>query len=196
MTGLLGLRVDADAAVTLSTDLGFFRDRFIGRSLRDSWVAPPIGVVGGRGSLRDFVSWMIKVPVVSARAKAVLEPLTAGAAEFLPLIDLRGIPYFALNVVATGDFVDVERSSVTWHPERPDDILQMDSYAIATDYVPPFPIIKFRRYPVLPFVSSAFVDICVREELTGAAFIDPRKNQWARLLTAGPVKSLMGKGRR
>ena len=80
-------------------DLDYFQNHFVGKAMTEQWNPPPVKISGKSLRLRDFVSWMVQAPVISERAKVSLQPVLGEHVEFLPLLKLRGIPYYAVNVL-------------------------------------------------------------------------------------------------
>lgn len=81
-------------------DLRYFSANFRCEPMASSWRLPPVTPHGVSYKAADFVSWMLRAPVISERAKAALEPLWEGSVEFLPFHSIKGAPYFAVNVVS------------------------------------------------------------------------------------------------
>jgi hypothetical protein len=60
--------------------------------------------------LRENDSWMIAAPVVSERAVNALAKFS-DSLEFLPLVEVRGKKYFALNVISVErDLLNLQRA--------------------------------------------------------------------------------------
>ena len=105
----LGLDSDKDMGL-LPHSLDYFNRHFIGKPMAKNWKAPPIVIDGKSKRLRDFVSWMSGAGVVSEAAKRALEPLISPYVEILPLTELRGKPFFAINVTCIIDCMDRKKS--------------------------------------------------------------------------------------
>jgi hypothetical protein len=140
------------------------------------WAPPPVKVDGKSLRLRDFVSWMLQAPVVSLKAKECLEPLISPFVEFLPLVELRGIAYFAMNVIQLVDCLNYGDSEILYSKSDPDRILRIKEYRFRSDRVRTVPVFKVPEVPSDVFVMQPFVDLIIRTRLTGAKFADPGVN--------------------
>lgn len=103
---------EADHRVVIDTDLDYFDDHFVGRPMAEDWRAPAVELRNKSLPAQDFVSWMLAAPVISDRARQVLEPVLGGACEILPLLSIKRRPYFAVNVVAVIDCLDYAESEI------------------------------------------------------------------------------------
>src|SRR2546425_5985240 len=100
------LTTDSNQDVNLRTGIDYFQTHFVGESMQEGWTSPGIRISGRSKRLRDFLSWMSSAPVISEKAKDALEDLIRPYAEILPLIELRGKLYYAVNVLKTVDCLD------------------------------------------------------------------------------------------
>ncbi len=92
-------------------------DKFAeGKPLAPSW--RPIAVVSEPRPKKagDFPSLFGYMPVFSQRAWDGLRPLISTAVEALPIKHPSGEPYFAINVVAVVDALDLKKSKVVRYP--------------------------------------------------------------------------------
>jgi len=80
-------------------DLRYFHTHFICDSMAETWEMPPAELYAKSYKPGDFVSWMLKAPVISVRAKEALESICKGLVEFLPFHSIRGKAFFAVNVL-------------------------------------------------------------------------------------------------
>src|SRR2546427_2089610 len=106
-------------------DLDYFQTHFVGEAMATKWRPPPVTIQGKSKRLTDFVSWMHQAPVCSERAKDSLEPVIGDSVEFLRLVEIRGKPYYAINVLKLVDCLDWTGSRVTFSPSAPDRILDI-----------------------------------------------------------------------
>src|SRR6266498_5463530 len=113
------LCTDADASVVLRTNIPYFRTHFIGNPMAQSWRSPPITVLNKSKKVLDFTSWMLSAPAVSERAKSALGNCVGGQAEFLPLIRVKGVQIYAMNVLNTVDCLDIAKSQIVFDPSEP-----------------------------------------------------------------------------
>jgi hypothetical protein len=168
--------------VVLRTPLKYFQNHFVGRSMIVGWQAPEIDARAGRGKrIPDFVSWMLTAPVISPRARQVLEPLIAPHVEILPLLKLRGSDLWAVNVMTLVDCLDEDRSEVAYSPDD-GRIMNVVTFGFKEHCVPDVPIFKLASYPADVFVTRSFVDQVLAAGLHGAAFGDPAVNPFPLIL--------------
>ena len=81
-------------------DLRYFDSHFVCEAMEPCWKIPPAKPNGISYKAADFISWMLRAPIVSARAKLALEEICQGLVEFLPFHSIKGEPYFAINVLS------------------------------------------------------------------------------------------------
>lgn len=148
-----------------------------------SFNPPPIKVVGERRPLRDFIPWMLTAPVISERAKGALEDLIGPYVQILPLIHLKGKPFFAVNVTALADCLDPLKSEIRWSVNDPTRIQHISRYYFLPDRIPGYPIWKLTKEPSLVFVNRSFVDCVIKHGLRGASFADPSKDPLEAILS-------------
>lgn len=170
------LATDCNEDVVVRTNLEFFRSNFIGLPMKDHWVSPEIKILGKSKGHRDFVSWMLSAPVISAKCKEALEPLIAPYVEFLPLINLKKTQYYAINVTYLVECLDVSRSDILYAPDRQNLIQSIFKYYFLEDKVEQVPIFKLKEWPTDVFVTQLFIDQVHKFNLHGAEFVDPGKN--------------------
>ena len=160
-------------------DLDYFQTHFIGKPMKQKWQPPPVTIHGKSLRLKDFIGWMTRSPVCSERARQCLEPVIGSFAEFLPLVELRGKPYYALNVLKMVDCLDLNRSEVVYFDHEPKRIMEINTYAFLPDRVEDVPVFKVpERQGSCVFVTQKFVDAVVANKLVGASFADPSINCW------------------
>jgi len=159
-------------------DLDYFQSHFVGESMAEHWQPPPVVVSGKTLRLRDFVSWMLQAPVLSTRARISLEDLIGCYVEFLPLVELRGMSYFAINIVKLLDCLDRAKSDIIFSPSRPGQILGVNSYQFLSERLEAVPIFKIPDDPSAVFVTRPFIDAVIQCRLTGAKFADPSVSPW------------------
>ncbi len=166
------LVLESNRDLVIRTDLDYFQDHFVGKPI-DNWAPPPITVRGKSKRLRDFVSWMLMAPVVSDRAKGALEELLEPHVQVLPLIQLRGKQYYAINVTRLVDCLDRQRSDVVYDRRDSSRILNIYRFRFAASRLESVPIFKLPDYPDEVFVRGSFVEAVKKHDLRGAAFADP-----------------------
>jgi hypothetical protein len=187
------LATECHAELVLRTPLDYFRDHFVGQSMKADWQPPAIDVrAGQRRRVPDFVSWMLSAPVITLRARLALEALIAPHAEILPLATVRGVELYAVNVLTLVDCLDERRSQIVYSPDKPHRIVNVLSFALKDDRLPDAPIFKLTSYPNDVFVTGAFVDLVRGAGLVGAAFADPSVNPLPLLMQGRSVNVVEG----
>lgn len=142
------------------------------------WQAPTVTVTGKSKRLRDFMTWIPKVPVCSERAKSCLQKTVDSCVEFLPLVKIKGIQYHAMNTLTLVDCLDRAKSEIVYSTEAPKIILNITTYGFVSDLIPNAPVFRLPYPTSHVFVNKTFVDVVVANELTGANFADPAVNCW------------------
>ncbi len=154
-------------------DASYWRVNFAGERMSEDWPLPPLKILGKSKKLGDFVGWTFRAPIVSARAKDVLQPLVREDVHFLPFHELRGKPYFAMNVLRVEDYLDNERSEGQRWPDGT--LLTYHRYVFRENLPADLPPI-FKVTPSSSvFVTRRFADAIVQNKLTGACLQDPYK---------------------
>lgn len=187
------LHADGNKDVTLEPNLRYFQTHFIAEPMAQGWQPPSARIVGKTKRLRDFVSWMNSAPVISPAAADVLRPLIGAHCELLPLVELRGELYSAVNVLTTVDCLDHAQSEIVYATDDPNHILMISSYHLHFDRVPAAtPIFKLPEYTGCVFVTGSFVDTVRSSQLRGAAFLDPAINPLSKIMSGDPLNIVPG----
>lgn len=165
------LRVDSSASPYVNSDrLEYFHDHFVGRPMAEGWSPPAFTVRAKSKKTRDFLAWENTAPLLSARARRVLEPLLAPHAEFLPFATFGRDDYFALNVTTVLDVLDLSRCVVRSYDGH---ITAMRrAFFRAPLPAPLSPIFKTPHWSDI-YVTGAFVALAVEARLTGLILADP-----------------------
>ena len=129
----------------------YWQHNFAGAQLPETWTPPTHEVHGTSCALADAIAWKEWCPLLSARAVEVLESTAPGCAEYRYFTDIKGAPYFVLNVLANG-FVE---SGVSAPPLFRRGALQLEGI-LCTEVVPA---------------------AVVSERLTGFCFRDPARSE-------------------
>jgi hypothetical protein len=79
--------------------LSYFGTHFQCEPMADGWNIPLVTLSGTSYKAADFVHWMLCAPVISERAQEALKELCEGLVEFLPFHAIKGVPYYAVNVL-------------------------------------------------------------------------------------------------
>jgi len=167
------LAEDSNKDKVIRTDLRYFRTHFVGEPMADTWEVPELDVQGKRKRVRDFVSWEASAPVISERARKVLEPLIGDHVEFLPLVVLKRQQYYAINVLTLVDCLDWDRSEVQFGSPDTSRIVMVWKASFDPKRVADVPIFKLPQYRGATFVRRPFIDAVVEAGLQGAYFVDP-----------------------
>jgi hypothetical protein len=165
---------------------------FIGKPLPEDWEPPAHLIKRKSASLADALLYETSFPLFSERATKVLGDNAPGCAEFRYFADVRGKPFFLMNVLASADILDEmqsegtrsqrgERITITKHVFRPDRL----------DLTPPIFKLPGRFWSEI-FVTDAIADAVVEERLTGFQFRDPAKNPMRDLFLGNDVNVVEG----
>jgi hypothetical protein len=156
---------------------------FCGRFMPADWQLPPLEILGKSKKLGDYVGWMLQAPIVSDRARNVLEPTVGTDVQFVPFHDLRGEPFFGMNVLRVEQgFLDTNRSVCV--RRRNGDIAYCSQYFFRSDLPAELPPIFKISGGSNVFVTARAVTKIVEHQLTGFCLQNPNENAFA----------LMGKG--
>jgi len=186
------LATNSDRDLCVRTSLDYFGSHFIGDSMAADWHPPALRILGKTKRLRDFVSWMRGAPVISERAARSLKPLISAHAEILPLVELRGKPYFAVNVLSLIDCLDRERSEIQYSTTDVDRIVSIHRAVFRLGQGLTTPIFKLPDWTAQVYVTRSFIDAVIANGLRGAAFGDPGVNPFAPILQGRSVNVVPG----
>lgn len=127
----------------------YFDKHFIGKRMKKDFPRPKFELSLGRRPILDFISLVNWVPVISERAKAILEPLIKEDCQIFELATIREKKLYVINVLSSvrgfEDPTAGERSIFTGASSTSSSV----------------------------FVNQAFADLVVSEKLYGACFVDP-----------------------
>lgn len=165
-------------------NLRFFDNRFNCKPLGDDWSIPPAEIEGRSKPLADFVSWMSMAPVVSERARDLIEDLAGNDVEFLRFHELKGKPYFVMNVLRCENYLDKEKSVFAEFHER--FIFKAD---LPGDLPPIFKCPG--RWSEI-FVTAEFAEMIVANRLRGAALADPAETTMPLILANAEINRYPG----
>lgn len=180
-------------------DLTYFNCHFIGVKLSSEWIPPPTKIAGKSLKVRDMVSWMSKAPVISERMKVLLQDLCGESVQFLKFHDLKSKPYYVMNVLAVvEDIIDVENSEPRYVRDTiPRKIYTFGRYVFNTNVanIKLPPIFKVSVDDVVRsniFVTQPFVDLAIREKLTGFALMDPARDSMYSIIRGDNLNDVEG----
>lgn len=165
-------------------DLRFFNDKFQCKPLSDDWEVPLAEVDGQSKPLADFVSWMSMAPVVSERARELIEDLVGNDVEFLRFHKLKNKPYFVMNVLRCEDYLDRIKSDLSEFRQR---------FIFKADLPRSLPpIFKCPDRWSEIFVTAEFAELLVTNKLRGAALADPSEMTMPLILANAEINRYPG----
>ena len=157
-----------------TTDIDRFNSEFIGNRMSPTWSISDVIVDTPDGRLADFIAWTFEVPVVSETVKSLFEELYPEHVQLFYLTTIRGIRYYAVNVVSLVECIDLPMSDVRYSRRDRTLVDYIDRIVFAEGFNPTeHPIFKDPRYPDRVFVNSAFATEVISRKLSGARFLDP-----------------------
>ncbi len=119
----------------------------------DAWV--PQKVTGDVAAFNDYPC-IGQVPVFSGRAVSVLRDLLEPCGELLPLISDVG-EYFAFNILAKSEALDVENSEADFDPDAgKETAFSIDRFEFHEDKIGEHAIFRLREFPAYEFVTDTF----------------------------------------
>jgi hypothetical protein len=162
-------------------NLNYFDNNFIGKPMLANWTPPNVELRSKSKKAADFVSWEIDGSfMVSEKAKLALEPVLNEYVEFLPFNEIKGKPYYAVNVLQLEpNLLDADKSEILYGYDEPKNILILKSAVFVNAFptkLPPIFKIEFNgRIQSEIFVTKPFADILIETQLTGIELADPSK---------------------
>jgi len=136
-------------------------EQFDGRSLANTWNPIELKLIEEEPRLRSDAPYFVGVPVFSARAVELLEPLIHDCAEILPMKFARE-DYFIINVTAILDCINMEQAEVVRF--RSGRIMKFNKYAFIPEAIAGRNIFKLIEMPK----QTIFVSDTFREKVLGA----------------------------
>ena len=135
-------------------------------------------------ALCDFTTVAAKenIPVLSARAKQVVQPLLADKAQWLPLAFEEG-EYWLLNLLNLVDALDEEHSGIRRLPTNPK-VMTIDAYALHLEAIAQQWIFKVPQAPYDVLVTERFRSLVQDSGLTGLYFQPVWDSEHAPFLAA------------
>lgn len=174
-------------------DLAYFNEYFIGMPIPTPWTPPTVELDGKSKRLPDFVSWMKSAPVISDRARCVLEPLVGAAVQFLPFHSLKGKPYYAMNVLEVQHgLLNLVKSDIDRFTT--DGSIMAINRAVFRHPLPlglP-PIFKLGEGTGDIFVTTEFAKLVVQQQLTGVSLLSPAQDPLILSLGREPLNAYPG----
>lgn len=160
------------------------------RMLEDSEL-PKLEVLGKSKKLGDFVGWMLQAPLVSVRAREALEPILGKDVQFVDFHDLRGKPYFGINVLRVeSGYLDLEHSECVNREDGKVSVCYR--YAFKNNLPQCLPPI-FKTHPQSSvFVTSTFAETIIENKLTGFCLQNPAENAISLMAKGMPLNAYPG----
>jgi hypothetical protein len=163
---------DSNRSLSLGTEIEYFQTHFIGEPMAAGW-KPPAVLVKTKKPARDFIAWLLTAPVVSERAKTCLQNMIGPRAEFLPLIELRGKQFYAMNVLNVVDCLDRTQSEITYWPPDSNRVSNVWRWIFDYNRIAGDPVIFKVPEDGGVFVTQVFADELAKHGLTGAKLLNP-----------------------
>ena len=127
---------------------------------------------------------MARSPVVSARARSLIENLVGRDVEFLPFHELKKKPYFVMNVLRCEDYLDMEKS---------DFAVFQESFKFKADLPSVLPpVFKCPGRWAEIFVTAEFAEMLVTNKLRGAELADPAEPTMPLILAKAAINRYPG----
>jgi hypothetical protein len=148
---------------------GFFHRHCQGKKEAEHWKKPKVYIVDNDNKndpLVDILYGDLGVYFVSEHFKQKMERFLNNYVEFLPLGDIRGVPYFVLNVVNVIDCLDKNRSDIFYSPSFPEKILNVHQYVFKNIPIDG-PIFKVPEDITEIFVTDKFTNMILKNGITG-----------------------------
>ncbi len=193
------LATDCNKDMTIKEEVSivgadYFQHNFNRKPLGEGWISPPINIINKNRRVRDFVSFSLSVPVISVKAKFALASAIEKQCEIVPLLELKGVQYYAINVLNVIDCFDIENADVTWAPDLPKRVSRIRSHAFHLDRIPEdTTIFKIPgRATSLVYVTQQFIDIVIDNNLRGADFWDPAQDNLIQAALGKPLNVVPG----
>jgi hypothetical protein len=173
---------------SVSSDLSALDSLFPDTSVLDTWRPPRLSVFGRTKKRLDGLLWMGGPPVVSERARDVLAPVAEAQAEFLPLLKLGDVHYFALHVLASVRCLDLVASGAVLSPT--DRHVIFIPRFVFRHPTPRLQLFRASEFPGPVFVARTFMERVVKSELTGIGFGAPEADGF-RLVLSGQSQNIV-----
>lgn len=168
---------------------GYFNEFFNGKPLPDTWQPPPVEVKREKSKLPDIIAWKEYLPLLSTKAVQLFGEIAPGCAEFKEFVSIRGRMYFVMNVLATEDILDLERSEITHSMDGRR--CSVKRYVFKTDDVtsPVFKLANMADGPI--FVKWSLAQATRDAGLLGFEFRDPAVNETALLFSGANANAFL-----
>lgn len=165
-----------------------YRDMSFNGPLPSDWQPPKFSIHRRSGKLADAISWKADSPLLSERAVQVFKQAASNCAEYRLFAEIKGKPYFVMNVLATEplSILDEEKSEFGVYSGN---IGQIYRYVVKADKqreLPPmFRITLGTFLDSTILVTEAIPRLVVAERLTGFQFWDPNNPRETKDLYLG-----------
>lgn len=151
----------------------FLHHHFNGKPELSVWKKPRIRISGSSKPLKDVLMGSFQAPIVSENFVRVMQPICHSTVEFLPLMVLRNVPYYVLNVIEVIDCLDMERSDIVYSPSFPDKIMRVDRFVFRSQARRGVPMFKIPQDMDEIFVRQLFIEAARENHLSGIGLDDP-----------------------
>ena len=138
----------------------------------------------------DAIAWKEHLLLLSEKAVHVFKEVAHGCAEFREFVSIRGNPYYVLNVLATENILDLDKSELVRAADG--SVHSIRRYIFTNSHAshPIFKLINVLDGPI--FVTHAFARTIVDAGLLGFEFRDPAVNETSLLFSGANVNVLSG----
>jgi Immunity protein family (Imm11) len=154
-----------------------YRKTLIAGLLPPDWQPPKFSIHRRSSKLADAILWQTHSPLISERAVQLLKQAAPDCAEYRFFAEIKGKPYFMMNVLATQPLSILDEERTTFARGADGNIGQIYRYVIKRDKyqeLPPLFRIAFMNYPDHTIlVTEAIPGMVVAERLTGFEFRNP-----------------------
>lgn len=171
---------------------GYHSRTFTGRRLPDDWQPPPHTVERKSAKLADALGYETSFPLFSERAANLLGAAAPDCAEFRHFTEVRGKPYYLMNVLVSADVLDEQQSECT--RSKSGEIITIVKHAFRQELLKLAPpMFKLPgRFDSSIFVTRSIPEMVVLERLTGFQFRDPEHNPMRDLYLGKDVNVVAG----
>ena len=153
--------------------VAYHKATFRGQPLPSDWKPLPFSIERKSARLADALAFEPSFPLFSSRATELLKSVCSDCAEFRLFAEIKGKPYFLINVLTAADVLDEDRSEVT----RTDsgEIMNIQRYAFKpVDRASLPPIFKLPgRFDSHILVTRSIPELVLLHRLSGFEFRDP-----------------------
>ena len=127
---------------------------------------------------------------MSKRAKELIQNLCGDDVEFLRFHDLKGKPYYAMNVLRVVDVLDIESCDGARDDSGKLFYANKFSFKKSAKNLPP--MFKEPVFLTTIFVTEPFANMAIENELTGLALSDPSIDELSLIVQSKDLNVVEG----